>query len=427
MGFRLRRSVTLLPGLRLNLGLSGVSLSAGPRGASLNLGSRGLYGNVGLPGTGVSYRHRLRVPGVADMAFQSAAELPGARVEGRTVRMTMQLDLDAQGRLTIRDADGALLEPALERRLRREHEPQLRAWLEERERQIDDGFEAMTSVHWSTPAPVWVSPFVRDAFTAPEPIAPEPPAIGFWDRLWSARRHAKESAHAEAQAAFAQAHAAWTTARAAHESRESAEAAAFEHAVRNDPDVMEEVLEHAFDAITWPRETRLRFALDDTAHTLLLDVDLPEVERVPARDAAMAARGLKLNIRERSVVQVRRAYAQHVHGVLFRAAGVAFATLPALQELVVSGYSQRRDPQTANLRDEYLVSTRIERVAWERIDFTALEHLDVMAYFEAFECVRHVSASGRFDAIEPLARLEQLLAARGAPRDDPSSGTTALG
>lgn len=59
MGFRFRKSIKILPGIRLNLSKSGASLSVGGRGASVNIGPRGTYGNIGLPGTGLSYRERL--------------------------------------------------------------------------------------------------------------------------------------------------------------------------------------------------------------------------------------------------------------------------------------------------------------------------------------------------------------------------------
>lgn len=59
MGFRFRKSVTLFPGVRLNLSKSGVSTSVGRPGATVNLGSGGVRGNVGLPGTGLSYNKRL--------------------------------------------------------------------------------------------------------------------------------------------------------------------------------------------------------------------------------------------------------------------------------------------------------------------------------------------------------------------------------
>jgi hypothetical protein len=55
MGFRFRKSVKLLPGVRLNLSKSGISTTLGVRGASVNLSRRGRRYTVGLPGTGLSY------------------------------------------------------------------------------------------------------------------------------------------------------------------------------------------------------------------------------------------------------------------------------------------------------------------------------------------------------------------------------------
>lgn len=59
MGLRFRRSVKIMPGVRLNFSARGMSTTIGPRGASVNLGSRGAFLNLGLPGTGLSYRSQL--------------------------------------------------------------------------------------------------------------------------------------------------------------------------------------------------------------------------------------------------------------------------------------------------------------------------------------------------------------------------------
>jgi len=59
MGFRFRRSISILPGLRLNLSKNGLSTSIGPRGATLNFGPRGPRYTVGIPGTGLSYSDRI--------------------------------------------------------------------------------------------------------------------------------------------------------------------------------------------------------------------------------------------------------------------------------------------------------------------------------------------------------------------------------
>ncbi len=59
MGLRLRKSIKLMPGLKLNLSKSGMSLTAGRRGACVNFSSRGTRATVGMPGTGISYSAKL--------------------------------------------------------------------------------------------------------------------------------------------------------------------------------------------------------------------------------------------------------------------------------------------------------------------------------------------------------------------------------
>jgi len=63
MGFRFRRSIRILPGVRLNVSKSGVSTSIGGRGAHVTIGKSGTRTTVGLPGTGVSYTHLEKGPG----------------------------------------------------------------------------------------------------------------------------------------------------------------------------------------------------------------------------------------------------------------------------------------------------------------------------------------------------------------------------
>ena len=55
MAIRLRKSIKIMPGVRLNLSKSGVSTTIGKRGASVTVGQRGTRTNVGIPGSGISY------------------------------------------------------------------------------------------------------------------------------------------------------------------------------------------------------------------------------------------------------------------------------------------------------------------------------------------------------------------------------------
>ena len=59
--FRFRRSIRILPGVRLNIGKTGISTSVGVRGAQVTLGRGKVRTTVGLPGTGLSYTDEQRL------------------------------------------------------------------------------------------------------------------------------------------------------------------------------------------------------------------------------------------------------------------------------------------------------------------------------------------------------------------------------
>uniref|UniRef100_UPI00359C8AB9 DUF4236 domain-containing protein n=1 Tax=Bifidobacterium adolescentis TaxID=1680 RepID=UPI00359C8AB9 len=61
MGFRIRKSISLGKGMRVNLGKNGISsVTFGKRGAPhVTVGKRGTYVGASIPGTGISYNHKI--------------------------------------------------------------------------------------------------------------------------------------------------------------------------------------------------------------------------------------------------------------------------------------------------------------------------------------------------------------------------------
>ena len=55
MGFRFRKSLKILPGIRLNISKSGLSTSLGGPGATVNISRKGTRRTIGIPGSGLSY------------------------------------------------------------------------------------------------------------------------------------------------------------------------------------------------------------------------------------------------------------------------------------------------------------------------------------------------------------------------------------
>jgi tetratricopeptide (TPR) repeat protein len=55
MGFRFRRSIRVIKGVRINISTTGASVSLGGRGGTLNIGKRGVRTTYDLPGSGAYY------------------------------------------------------------------------------------------------------------------------------------------------------------------------------------------------------------------------------------------------------------------------------------------------------------------------------------------------------------------------------------
>lgn len=81
MGLRFRKSIKIMPGVRLNATLGGISATVGRRGASVNVGKRGVRGTVGIPGSGLSYSERLSGPRVAHAQPNASTWAPGERLK----------------------------------------------------------------------------------------------------------------------------------------------------------------------------------------------------------------------------------------------------------------------------------------------------------------------------------------------------------
>ena len=66
MGFRFRKIISVVPGVKVNLSKSGASTSIGGHGATVNVGTSGRKTvTLGVPGTGMSYQLPLNASAVA--------------------------------------------------------------------------------------------------------------------------------------------------------------------------------------------------------------------------------------------------------------------------------------------------------------------------------------------------------------------------
>jgi hypothetical protein len=169
----------------------------------------------------------------------------------------------------------------------------------------------------------------------------------------------------------------WREAKLKHETAEADRRLLLEERLYKEPEAMEMVLENRLQAIEWPRETNVSSELFEDGKVAIIDVDLPEIEDLPRKTATYSGRGFKVTMKELSETKVAQLYMRHIHGIGFRILGETFAALPSVQEVVLSGYSQRPNKLTGQVSDEYLFSVRVSRKAWSELHFENLSAIDV--------------------------------------------------
>lgn len=60
MGFRFRKTIKIIPGVKINISKSGLSTSLGGKGCTVNIGHGRVKTTLGLPGTGLSYQSQTK-------------------------------------------------------------------------------------------------------------------------------------------------------------------------------------------------------------------------------------------------------------------------------------------------------------------------------------------------------------------------------
>ncbi|MEM7355449.1 MAG: DUF4236 domain-containing protein [Acidobacteriota bacterium] len=424
MGLRFRRTLKLIPGVRLNVGLRGASVSIGGQVGRVTIGTSGTTLSTGIPGTGISFQQKLTSSDSARRTRRSTATSASCDVT---------FGLDERGRIDAR-IDGQRLSGARFRQVYEQNQPAIEAWLSERVREINQPSLDLHQLHLSTPPPQYRSAFRPEPFAEPRPERPillpfaaeKPTAPRSSNRsiLKKALSQLFEQADLRYRAKLRE----WTARKAVHERQEKARFASYEASmdawrgretrfnelqaqrkenyeskIRVDEELMSDVLSARWKQLDWPFETNISFDIAAAGRNLTLDIDLPEIEDLPQTTASLSADGRRLLEKSKSRKQIRQEYARHIHAVGFRLIGEAFSTLPGLETIILSAYSQRLDTATGKIDDDYLYSVEVALESFSRVDFSALERVDPIEALSAFEIRRRMTKTGVFRPIEPFA------------------------
>jgi hypothetical protein len=421
MGLRFRRSIRIMPGVRLNFSARGLSTTLGPRGASISVGPRGTFANMGLAGTGLSYRTRLSA---GEPASNHTTDEPLYLTSRSTARQRKQQEREAL-RAMAKDLHSEREEQLLAlRNILRHRSTDSIDWLEEygsrgayqhrpfvAPEQDFTPNQLRAEVAQANP----LNPWIVTAFAA---LACALLAPQLWLRIPSlllalyffaqavqlfrtrplATSRLLESKTAELARTVAAARKEHEEMEAQnakrHEQEEALRTRIREAVVRDDSEILASVLEVELsnEDLPFPFDVDVEF---DGVKRVQLDLELPTLDVIPATVSTVTKAG---KFSERKMAQRDRVdlYKDVCSGLALRLIHEVFRVLPFVEHVEVKGIMSAPDPATGQ-PSRYVVL----RLATDRAPFLSLA-LDQVDASEAMVFLGGEMKIKRDGTLQPL-------------------------
>lgn len=162
---------------------------------------------------------------------------------------------------------------------------------------------------------------------------------------------------------------------------------------------IEERLLAALGALQWPRETNI--ALELRGDRLLLHVDLPGIEAMPASRWVVNIGYASLIARPMPPKDVAALYLGHVASLILRLIGHSFSVSSDIRSVAVSAYTQRCG-STGQLADEYVAVAEIDRNGWNQVDCANMRAIDPENLLRRFGAKMETNARGILKVQQPF-------------------------
>jgi len=426
MGWRYRKSVKIMPGVRLNFTNRGMSATLGPRGSSVSVSRRGTYLNQGIPFLGLS--RRTKVGGGTAPRSTAAAPLevqlpPEARAwvaphqaweraeHARTTEPSPPDEREAAGRL-LEACQGGLLRTRVREPLdwealaasgpyiRRPFVSPVSADAERQRRVIVNAMVPWTP--WAFFAGVLAVLFLLGQVWAGgiALLALSGVRLALDYRKRQDGLAELTQADQQLEAAAREAHEATEAEREAeHTARRELAGRVVAAAESGDTAVLAEVLEIELANEDLPLELDFEVAFDGPER-VGLDIRLPSLSLVPTAEPTTTPGGKPTT---KAIGARRRAelYRDLCAGLALRLIHETLRVLPLTQEVECVGRGEGRDPATGQPGLVTALTIRVSRGAMDELD---LDHVDPSTCLEAQGGRLGVAADGTLKGIPEEGR-----------------------
>lgn len=432
MGVRFHRSVRIVKGVRLNISKSGLGLSVGPRGAKISFGPSGVYSNVGIPGTGLSVRKKIGNVSSRSNRASHSSTVPQKKKLDITVEISIDDETGVET-VTLSHDGKNIDDSSLLRRIRRDADfkEKLQKVREKTNKQVQEKTHVLVEMHtYSLPLPNWKEKWEEVKNTQPATYTKlkfdtEKPSIESIDRQLDKEaaeaitsffhRGRKRKAYKEQRRAsyYEAAEKRWLSEKELFEKEEEKHKRLVDQSYQQSydqwmeeqellfhptVDYLSQKLSHAFSAIQLPVEFLVSFEVKEMGKKIYLDIDLPEREDYPQKKSRILSTG-KVSIKNKTKKEKNFDYLRSISGMSIYFASVVFSLSPVIEEVLVSGYTQRLNQATGKKEDVYVYSVKYDLERFAQLNFNALSPEVTIS---SFEHRMEITAQNDLKAIVPF-------------------------
>lgn len=321
------------------------------------------------------------------------------------IEPNINLVIDSRHRLGIEDDDGNALLPENEWRIRQNYRDEMLSMLHNFNNTLNSQLQEFLNIHLLTSAPDQEisSDCLLEPFGEAEPHEPDYVQKTLMDKLLPWR--AKEINHKNDALAkhFLDEKKAWGK-KKQHYQKSYLE---FWNdrflTAQNTEFFLGKLLEKAIH----PLNLHMTISSDESSSTVWINIHFPKIKTLPGLEYKVLEKELRLVCRSLSPTKKRQYYMKQIHAIGFRLIGEVFSSFSELKNVVLSGYSERLNPATAHVQQDYLYSVKVAREQWQGINFQALPELSLTEVMATFELRRNMTKTGIFKAIEPFSIVQK--------------------
>lgn len=400
-------------------------MSAGRRGASVNIGPRGTYVTTGIPGSGISSRKK--IGGKPQRGPERAKE---------QIIVNLTVTLDEFGKPIIKDANGDIISDGntLKKIKRQENYKEVvRNLVISRKEELGKANSAFLEIYKLTPSlqeiksiesrsnDIKFQEYIKATFPEEEPSLEkikaefEPKQKSTVEKIFFWRKDSKNDI--DFDKIYHEKLNTWKLNKMAFEEKESEkkerEDAQNKKLYENARKDLERELSNPEETITkrinefladlvLPVEFSIEFEYLKDNKSLYVDLDLPEIEDLPKKKAMVSASG-KISIKPKTNKELKEDYSKCVIGLAFFFAGNFFNMTRDLENITISGYTQRLSKKTGNIEDEYVYSIKFVRNSFGKLH---IKSIDPRQAIDNFENIINITSTYELKKIEPMSVKE---------------------